>query len=76
MYDPTVPAKRELEALVWCGRGYTEREIAENMGLTKLTVHNYINHARNKLRAGNRTHAVVIALNRRLIKLEEVLSEN
>ena len=58
---------REREVLTWTALGKTSSEIAEILELSKRTVDEYSIRAARKLRALNKTHAVVKALQQRLI---------
>lgn len=53
---------RECEALSWTAEGKTVTDVAILMGLSPETVRGYLDSARNKLGALNRTHAVVRAI--------------
>lgn len=53
---------RECEALSWTAEGKTVNDIAVIMKLSPETVRGYLDSARNKLGALNRTHAVVRAI--------------
>jgi LuxR family quorum sensing-dependent transcriptional regulator len=59
--------QREREVLTWTAVGKTSAEVAEIMNLSKRTVDEYSVRAARKLRAQNKTHAVVKALQQRLI---------
>ncbi len=59
--------QREREVLTWSAIGKTSAEVAEIMNLSKRTVDEYAVRAARKLRAQNKTHAVVKALQQRLI---------
>lgn len=59
--------EREREVLTWTALGKTSSEIAEILALSKRTVDEYSIRASRKLRALNKTHAVVKALQQRLI---------
>jgi LuxR family quorum sensing-dependent transcriptional regulator len=61
---------REREVLTWTALGKTSSEVAEILGLTKRTVDEYALRASRKLRAQNKTHAVVKALQQGLISTE------
>lgn len=73
MVTPSVPRRpadltvREREVLTWTALGKTSSEVAEILGLTKRTIDEYALRAARKLRAQNKTHAVVKALQRGLI---------
>lgn len=58
---------REREVLTWTAMGKTSAEIAEILTLSKRTVDEYSIRAARKLHAQNKTHAVVKALQQRLI---------
>ena len=60
---------RERECMIWVAHGKSDEDIAEITGLTKATVHFYIERAKIKLDARNRVYAVVQALRRREINL-------
>lgn len=64
-FDRLTP--REREVLTWTAVGKTAAEVAEIMNLSKRTVDEYSVRAARKLRAQNKTHAVVKALQQRLI---------
>lgn len=58
---------RERDVLTWTALGKTSSEIAEILNLSKRTIDEYSVRATRKLRAQNKTHAVVKALQQRLI---------
>lgn len=58
---------RERDCLQWAAVGKTTQEIADLMGLADDTVNEYFASARRKLRAANRTQAVVRAISVGLI---------
>lgn len=58
---------RERDVLTWTALGKTSSEVAEILKLSKRTVDEYSVRATRKLRAHNKTHAVVKALQQRLI---------
>lgn len=49
---------RERDVLSWAGRGKTNGEIAEILGLSEHTVDTHMKHAIHKLEVNNKTHAV------------------
>lgn len=61
-----------LLELIACG--YSNKQIARNIGYTERTVTNKVAILMQKLNANNRTHAVVIGLQNEIIKLSEVNS--
>jgi FixJ family two-component response regulator len=51
---------REREALIFIGKGYTAKAVAENMGCTKCTVEGFLDSVRKRLDMTT-IEAVVIA---------------
>jgi LuxR family quorum sensing-dependent transcriptional regulator len=58
---------REKEVLKWSAIGKSASEVGEILSITKRTVDEHSVRAARKLRAQNKTHAVVKALQHRLI---------
>ena len=58
---------REREVLQWAAAGKTTDEVAQILGIAERTVRVYLDTARHKLGASNRTHAVARALSLGLI---------
>lgn len=58
---------RERDALQYCANGLNNDQIAEKLGVTERTVRAFMETARHKLGAVNRTHAVTKALSLGLI---------
>ena len=52
---------RELEVLKLVGNGRTNRQIAQNLGITEDTAKKHVQSIIEKLRASDRTHAATIA---------------
>ena len=52
---------RELEILNLVARGHSNREIAERLHISERTVKNHVTSIMRKLKAQNRTHAVIMA---------------
>jgi DNA-binding CsgD family transcriptional regulator len=67
--DAVPLTRRELEVLAWVARGKSAREIAGILHIGKRTVDEHVQTATRKLGALNRTHAVAIALQNRVIKI-------
>lgn len=61
--------EREREVLTWTALGKTSSEVAEILNLSKRTVDEYCVRASRKLRVQNKTHAVVKALQLKLISV-------
>ena len=76
MRSPSLPGQPltdgQLAALRLAASGYTSRQIANRLGTTEQGVHLRLKEACVRLEARSRTHAVVIALHRRLIFLDEL----
>jgi DNA-binding CsgD family transcriptional regulator len=54
--------RRQLQCLALAARGLTSRAIGSELGLSVTTVNFFFDQAIEKLGAGNRTHAVALAL--------------
>ncbi len=61
--------EREMEVLNLLAKGYTNREIAEQLVITERTVKFHVSSILRKLDAGNRTEAVSIAAQQGLVNL-------
>lgn len=76
MRNPSFPGQPlspgQLAALRLAASGYTSRQIANRLGTTETGIHRRFLEAAVRLGARSRTHAVVIALKRRLIHLDEL----
>ncbi|MFJ9101348.1 LuxR C-terminal-related transcriptional regulator [Streptomyces sp. NPDC102405] len=76
MRRPGVPGQRlspgQLAALRLAGAGYTSRQIAVRLETTEQAIHLRLQEAVVRLGARSRTHAVVIALRRRLVRFDEL----
>lgn len=62
---------REMEVLREAARGLPNKEIARRMGLSVRTVHTHLGNIFGKLQVGSRTEAVLQALRRGWIRLDE-----
>ncbi len=61
---------RELQVLTYASRGYTNKRIALELGISENTVKNFFAKILVKLNANDRTEAVVIAIKHRLIAIQ------
>ncbi len=61
---------REQEVLEWLARGMANKEIAGRLVISERTVKFHVSAILAKLHAGNRTEAVRMAAQRRLVKLD------
>jgi DNA-binding NarL/FixJ family response regulator len=62
----------QLAALRLAASGYTSRQIATRLGTTEDGVHLRLREAQVRLGARSRTHAVVIALRRAVIRFDDL----
>lgn len=56
-----VLSKRESEVLAYVARGYSDKEVAEALGLTSATVRSYLKTIYGKLHVHSRTQAILKA---------------
>lgn len=73
MEDPILPvpeqlSERENEVLMLLGKGNTDQEIANSLGIAKSTVKNHVKSILGKFGAKNRLQATIIARQRGLLK--------
>jgi DNA-binding NarL/FixJ family response regulator len=54
--------EREMEVLALVGRGYTNKAIGVQLGISDRTVQGHLAHIFNKLQASSRTEAVMRAV--------------
>ncbi len=59
--------RREAELLLWVREGFSNQQIAEQLGISALTVKNHVQKILRKLGAANRTQAVAIAMTNKLL---------
>jgi DNA-binding CsgD family transcriptional regulator len=57
-------SEREREVLTLLALGHTGEQIARDLVISPETVRSHVQHARRKLGASTRTHAIAIALTR------------
>ena len=69
LFSPTRLTNREVEILFQMARGLDNQGIADELCLQLQTVKNHASHVLSKLQADNRTHAVVLGIQRGLIDL-------
>jgi DNA-binding NarL/FixJ family response regulator len=62
-------SERETTVLSLAANGNSNRQIANRLGLTEVTVKSYMKTIFLKLSASDRTHAVTIAAKRGIIEL-------
>lgn len=61
---------REIEVLELAARGNSNKEIAAKLHITEATVKSHIVHIFDKLNVSDRTAAVTVALEKKMIRLE------
>ena len=54
--------KREMEVLILVGKGYTNKAIGVQLGISDRTVQGHLAHIFNKLQSSSRTEAVMRAV--------------
>jgi DNA-binding NarL/FixJ family response regulator len=73
---PAAPAEeltaREIDVLRQLARGRSNRDIAAALDIAEETVKSHVGHLLGKLRADNRAQAIVQAIRRGLVRLEEL----
>lgn len=67
-YEPL--SERELEVLALAGKGYTNKAIGVQLGISDRTVQGHLAKVYSKLQAGSRTEAVMKAVSLGLITVE------
>ena len=63
-------SSREIEVLKLAARGYSNKEIAAKLHITEATVKSHFVHIFDKLSVTDRTAAVTLALEKKMIRLE------
>lgn len=63
-------SSREVEVLALVARGTANKEVARSLRLSEATVKSHLLHIFEKLGASDRTHAVTIAVQRGILRLE------
>ena len=61
---------RETEILNYMARGYLNKQIAKELGISEQTIKNHVTSILRKLNANARTEAVVVAIKQGLISLD------
>jgi len=61
---------REMEILNYMARGYLNKQIANELGISEQTIKNHVTSILRKLNANARTEAVVVAIKQGLISLK------
>jgi NarL family two-component system response regulator LiaR len=69
---PTYPTDREIDVLKLTAKGMTNREIARELTISVRTVQVHLSNVFGKLRVGSRTEAVICALKKGWLTLEDM----
>jgi NarL family two-component system response regulator LiaR len=72
--DPELLTERELEVLKLAARGMSNRDIANHLYLSVRTVQAHLSTIFAKMEVGSRTEAVVLALRKGWLTLDDTLS--
>ncbi len=73
MFNPLSP--REMEILVFITKGYSNKEVAYRLGISRQTVKNHMTSILRKLDVNDRTQAAVYALRHGWIRLQDTKYE-
>ncbi len=73
LIDPLT--RRETQTLKYVAEGYSNKQIARVLYVSEQTIKNHVSAVQHKLGASNRTHAVVLALRKGCINIEEAALE-
>jgi DNA-binding NarL/FixJ family response regulator len=68
--DPTALTRREVEVLQLVAAGRRNRDIARQLYIGEATVKSHLQHVYDKLGVDDRAHAVTVALERGILRLE------
>lgn len=72
--EQTLLTKREMEVLKAAAEGLSNKDIARSLQLSGRTVQAHLGNVFNKLNVGSRTEAIVCALRRGIISIEDTES--
>ncbi|MBR0079591.1 MAG: response regulator transcription factor [Synergistaceae bacterium] len=65
-------SERELQILILVARGFSDKEIAKKLFVSKSTVNNHLLNILKKLNTKNRVQAVIEAIKHDLLTLAEI----
>ena len=68
-------SQREKEVLYLVAQGFSNKEIAQRMGLSIRTVHSHLANMFTKLKVNSRTQAVLLAMHQGTLSLQETYGE-
>lgn len=66
---------REMEVLTYLTQGYSNKEIAQSLGISHQTVKNHVTAVMRKIGVGDRTQAALYALKRGWVQLHKTFEE-
>lgn len=69
---PSIITPRETEILAYIARGYMNKQVAHELGLSEHTIKNHLSSIMHKLDVNDRTQAVVLAINNGWIASPEI----
>jgi len=61
---------RQFVVLTYLADGYTDKELANLLGISAPTARHHVNAIIVRMGANNRTHAVALAYQRKLLKVD------
>jgi DNA-binding NarL/FixJ family response regulator len=70
--DPTALTRREIDVLQLVAAGRRNRDIARQLHIGEATVKSHLLHIYDKLGVDDRTHAVTVALERGILRVEHL----
>lgn len=71
MREPLTP--RESEVLRWLARGYSNKDIAEQMGVSEMTVKTHVSNTLSKLQLKSRTQAALWAIKYGFVGVDSIV---
>jgi DNA-binding CsgD family transcriptional regulator len=69
-------SEREIEILILTGRGMSVKQISFKLGIRDHTVVAHLDTARKKLGALNKTHAMVLAIATKIVRVKDFKDAN
>ena len=62
---------REIQILSYIANGYTNKKVADTLGISEQTIKNHISAILRKLNANDRAHAVAMAIRNQWVSIDE-----
>lgn len=66
----------QRQALLMLARGFSQKQVAVQLGTNRMTLANRCQRATFRLGARNTLHAVVLALNAGILSMEEIIGKD